>query len=62
MLPSGTPANPAAVGLAAAAGHGTLVVTCPRTVDVLVVGDEVIADWQLAGAASRDAWVPMLPG
>jgi len=62
LAQSGTPVTPVVVGIAAAAGHETLVVTCPPTVDLLVVGDELIGDRPPAGAASRDALGPMLPG
>jgi len=61
LLPSGTVVTPPAVGLAAAAGHDALLVTPPATVDVFILGDEIISNGLPARGLVRDALGPQLP-
>jgi molybdopterin molybdotransferase len=62
LLPAGTVVTPPAVGLAAAAGHDTLLVIPPATVDVFVLGDELASAGRPAPGRTRDALGPQLPG
>jgi molybdopterin molybdotransferase len=61
LLPAGTVLTPPAVGLAAAAGHDTLLVLPPATVDVFILGDELISRGRPAPGMTRDALGPQLP-
>ncbi|WP_308380138.1 molybdopterin-binding protein [Streptomyces sp. ISL-43] len=61
LLPAGTVVTPAVLGLAAAAGHDSLTVHRPPTVEVLVLGDELLASGLPHGGRIRDALGPMLP-
>ncbi|GAA3975602.1 molybdopterin-binding protein [Streptomyces marokkonensis] len=61
LLPVGTLATPAVLGLAAAAGYDTLT-TVPRPrVDVLVLGDELLTEGLPHDGLIRDVLGPMLP-
>jgi molybdopterin molybdotransferase len=62
LLPAGTIATPPVLGLAAAAGHDTLLVTPPATVDAFVLGDELTDSGPPAPGRTRDALGPQLPG
>jgi molybdopterin molybdotransferase len=62
LLPVGTVVTPPVQGLAAAAGHDTLLVTPPATVDVFVLGDELSFSGMPAPGRTRDALGPQLPG
>ncbi|MCF3964759.1 molybdopterin molybdotransferase MoeA [Streptomyces fuscigenes] len=60
LLSEGTTVTPAVLGLAAAAGYDTLH-TVPRpTVEVLVVGDELLTEGLPHGGLIRDALGPMV--
>jgi molybdopterin molybdotransferase len=61
LLSAGTVVTPPAVGLAAAAGHDTLLVIPPATVDVFVLGDELASTGRPAPGRTRDALGPQLP-
>jgi molybdopterin molybdotransferase len=62
LLPAGTIVTPPVVGLAAAAGNDTLLVVPTATVDVFILGDELL-DAGVSGAGqTRDALGPQLPG
>jgi len=61
LLPAGTFVTPPVLGLAAAAGHDTLLVTPPATVDVFVLGDELSFSGQPEPGRTRDALGPQLP-
>jgi molybdopterin molybdotransferase len=61
LLPAGTVVTPPVIGLAAAAGHDTLLVTPPATVDVFVLGDELTLSGRPAPGRTRDALGPQLP-
>jgi molybdopterin molybdotransferase len=61
LLPAGTVVTPPVLGLAAAAGHDTLLVTPPATVDVFVLGDELSFSGLPAPGRTRDALGPQLP-
>jgi molybdopterin molybdotransferase len=61
LLPAGTVVTPPAVGLAAAAGHDALLVTPPATVDVFILGDEIIESGLPTPGLTRDALGPQLP-
>lgn len=60
LLPSGTVMTPAAVALAAAAGHDTLVVQGRPRVTALVTGDELLGSGLSGGGRVRDAIGPLL--
>ncbi|UFQ16947.1 MULTISPECIES: molybdopterin molybdotransferase MoeA [Streptomyces] len=61
LLPAGSLVTPAVLGLAAAAGYDTLgVVRRPRA-EVLVLGDELLAEGPPREGLIRDALGPMLP-
>lgn len=62
VAPSGSPVTPALLGLAAAAGHDALPVRTRPHADVLVLGDELLADGPARDGRVRDALGPMLPG
>jgi molybdopterin molybdotransferase len=61
LLPAGTVVTAPVVGLAAAAGHDTLLVTPPATVDVFILGDELSFSGLPAPGRTRDALGPQLP-
>lgn len=61
LLDAGSPVSPAVLGLAAAAGYDQLQVHRRPTVDVLVLGDELLEDGLPHGGRVRDALSPMLP-
>ncbi|NYI05355.1 molybdopterin molybdotransferase MoeA [Allostreptomyces psammosilenae] len=61
LVPSGTPITPALVGLAAAAGYDALPAHPRPTVQLLVLGDELLTDGLPRGGRVRDALGPMLP-
>ncbi|MBB4894006.1 molybdopterin molybdotransferase [Streptomyces olivoverticillatus] len=60
LLPAGTFVTPAVLGLAAATGYDELTVTPRPRVDVLVLGDELLADGLPREGRIRDALGPML--
>jgi molybdopterin molybdotransferase len=62
LAAAGTIVTPPIVGLAAAAGHDTVLVTPPATVDVLVLGDELSRSGLPEPGRIRDALGPQLPG
>lgn len=61
LLPAGTVVTAPVLGLAAAAGHDTLLVTPPATVDVFILGDELSFSGPPAPGRTRDALGPQLP-
>ncbi|GHE49485.1 molybdopterin molybdenumtransferase MoeA [Streptomyces longispororuber] len=61
LLPRGTLVTPAVLGLAAAAGYDTLPVAPRPTVEVLVLGDELLTSGLPQEGRIRDALGPMLP-
>jgi molybdopterin molybdotransferase len=61
VLPAGSRLGPAAVGLLAAAGHDEVEVRRP-SVDLLVLGDELLGSGVARAGRSRDALGPMLAG
>ncbi|MEV7071848.1 molybdopterin molybdotransferase MoeA [Streptomyces sp. NPDC093990] len=61
LLPPGTLATPAVLGLAAAAGYDTLAVVPRPRVEVLVLGDELLTEGTPRDGLIRDALGPMLP-
>ena len=62
LLRAGTMVTPPVLGLAAAAGNDTLLVVPTATVDVFILGDELL-DAGISGASrTRDALGPQLPG
>lgn len=61
LLPAGTVVTPPVLGLAAAAGHDTLLVTPPASVDVFILGDELSFSGPPAPGRTRDALGPQLP-
>jgi molybdopterin molybdotransferase len=61
LLRAGMIVTPPMAGLAAAAGHDTLAVRPPATVEVLVLGDEIVTHGLPAGGRTRDALGPQLP-
>ncbi|GAA3357680.1 molybdopterin molybdotransferase MoeA [Saccharopolyspora gregorii] len=60
LLPAGTTVTPAVLGLAAAAGYDRLVVHRAPTVELLVLGDELLDSGSPRGGRVRDALSPML--
>ncbi|MGW6929376.1 molybdopterin molybdotransferase MoeA [Lentzea sp. NPDC054927] len=62
LVPAGSPVTPAVVGLAAAAGHDTLLVHRRPRVAVIVTGDELLHSGPPHPGRVRDAIGPMLPG
>ncbi|MFC8490120.1 molybdopterin molybdotransferase MoeA [Streptomyces sp. NPDC057235] len=60
LLPAGTPVTPAVLGLAAAAGYDELPVLPRPRVEVLVLGDELLASGLPHEGLIRDALGPML--
>ncbi|MFF7330431.1 molybdopterin-binding protein [Streptomyces sp. NPDC008150] len=61
LLPSHSAVSPAVLGLAAAAGYDTLAVLPRPRVEVLVLGDELLATGLPRDGLIRDALGPMLP-
>ncbi|MEY9870926.1 molybdopterin molybdotransferase [Streptacidiphilus sp. MAP12-33] len=62
LLPAGTQVTPAVLGLAAAAGVDRLTVHRRPTVELLVLGDELLTQGPPKDGRIRDALGPMLPG
>ena len=62
LLPAGTVVTPPVVGLAAAAGHDELLVYPVPTVQVLVLGDELLDSGLPRDGRVRDALGPQAPG
>ncbi|MFJ6937663.1 molybdopterin molybdotransferase MoeA [Streptomyces sp. NPDC101132] len=60
LLAAGTPVTPAVLGLAAAAGYDELVTVARPRVEVLVLGDELLAAGRPRDGLIRDALGPML--
>ncbi|ROR43264.1 molybdopterin molybdotransferase MoeA [Kitasatospora cineracea] len=61
LLPAGLPVTPAVLGLAAAAGHDRLAVHRRPTVELLVLGDELLVAGLPGPGRVRDALGPLLP-
>ncbi|AZM57770.1 molybdopterin molybdenumtransferase MoeA [Streptomyces sp. WAC 01529] len=61
LLPPGALVTPAVLGLAAAAGYDTLSAVRRPRAEVLVLGDELLADGLPREGLIRDALGPMLP-
>ncbi|MFD7642907.1 molybdopterin molybdotransferase MoeA [Kitasatospora sp. NPDC059795] len=61
LLPAGLPVTPAVLGLAAAAGHDRLAVRRRPTVELLLLGDELLTSGLPAPGRVRDALGPLLP-
>jgi molybdopterin molybdotransferase len=62
LLTAGATVTPAVLGLAAAAGHDSVLVHRRARVAVLVTGDEVVASGRPGPGQVRDAIGPMLAG
>ena len=62
LLPRGTVVTPPVLGLAAAAGHDSLLVHPRPTVDVLVLGDELLTAGLPGDGRVRDSLGPQAPG
>ncbi len=60
LLPAGTPVTPAVLGLAAAAGYDEAAVLPRPSVEVLVLGDELLTSGLPHDGLIRDALGPML--
>ncbi|MFH8513924.1 molybdopterin molybdotransferase MoeA [Streptomyces gelaticus] len=60
LMPAGALVTPAVLGLAAAAGYDTLVVVPRPRIDVLVLGDELLAGGLPHDGLIRDALGPMI--
>ncbi|WP_099901071.1 molybdopterin molybdotransferase MoeA [Streptomyces sp. TLI_171] len=61
LLPAGVAVTPAVLGLAAAAGHDLLAVHRRPTVELLVLGDELLTSGLPGPGRVRDALGPLLP-
>ncbi|WP_435172514.1 molybdopterin molybdotransferase MoeA [Actinacidiphila sp. bgisy145] len=61
LLPAGATVTPAVLGLAAAAGYDDLAVVARPRVELLVLGDELLAAGRPGKGLVRDALGPMLP-
>jgi molybdopterin molybdotransferase len=61
ILEAGCLLNPARVALAAVTGHDTLTVIAPPTVELLLLGTEVIESGVPAAGQVRDAYSPGFP-
>ncbi len=61
LLPAGVPVGPAVLGLAAACGHDRLLVHRRPVVQLLVLGDELLAAGIPGPGLVRDALGPLLP-
>ncbi|NKE62505.1 molybdopterin molybdotransferase MoeA, partial [Lentzea sp. PSKA42] len=62
LIPAGSLISPAVVGLAAGAGHDTVLVHRRPRVAVVVTGDELLHSGPPRPGRVRDAIGPMLPG
>ncbi|SMC91163.1 molybdopterin molybdotransferase MoeA [Lentzea albidocapillata] len=62
LVPAGSPITPAVLGLAAGAGHDTLLAHRRPRVAVIVTGDELLHAGLPRPGRVRDAIGPMLPG
>ncbi|GGU24289.1 molybdopterin molybdotransferase MoeA [Lentzea flava] len=62
LVPAGSAVTPAVLGLAAGAGHDTLLVHRRPRVAVVVTGDELLHSGPPRPGRVRDAIGPMLPG
>lgn len=62
LLPAGTLVTPTVLGLAAAVGVDRLTVHRRPTVELLVIGDELLTEGPPRDGRIRDALGPMLPG
>ena len=62
LVPAGALLTPARIGLAAAAGHDSLVVRCRPSVRLLVLGDELLSEGPASQGRVRDSLGPQLPG
>ncbi|MEV6238498.1 molybdopterin molybdotransferase MoeA [Lentzea sp. NPDC051838] len=62
LIPAGSLVSPAVLGLAAGAGHDTLLVHRRPRVAVIVTGDELLQAGPPRPGRVRDAIGPMLPG
>ncbi|MCP2245515.1 molybdopterin molybdotransferase MoeA [Lentzea aerocolonigenes] len=62
LVPAGSAVSPAVLGLAAGAGHDTLLVHRRPRVTVIVTGDELLRSGSPRPGRVRDAIGPMLPG
>ena len=60
LLPAGTPVGPSVLGLAAACGHDRLAVYRRPTVELLVLGDELLDSGLPQPGLVRDALGPLL--
>lgn len=60
LLPAGAVVTPAVLGLAAAAGYDELLIARRLTVDVLVLGDELLVSGLPRDGLIRDALGPMI--
>ncbi|MFJ6211912.1 molybdopterin molybdotransferase MoeA [Streptomyces sp. NPDC092296] len=60
LLPAGTAVTPAVLGLAAAAGYDRLAVHRRPTVELLLLGDELLESGLPSGGRVRDALGPLL--
>ncbi|WP_200212190.1 molybdopterin molybdotransferase MoeA [Micromonospora coerulea] len=61
LLPTGTPVDPALIGLAASCGHDTLRVRRQPRAALLVFGDELLTAGPPAAGRVRDALGPAVP-
>ncbi|MFE5483464.1 molybdopterin molybdotransferase MoeA [Streptomyces sp. NPDC056527] len=61
LLPAGTTVTPAVLGLAAAAGYDRLAVHRRPTVELLLLGDELLDSGPPGDGRVRDALGPLLP-
>ncbi|MFC5909702.1 molybdopterin molybdotransferase MoeA [Streptacidiphilus monticola] len=61
LLPAGTVVTPAVLGLAAAAGRDGLTVRRRPSVELFVLGDELLTSGVPSGGRIRDALGPLLP-
>lgn len=61
VLPAGQILTPPAVGLAAACGHDNLHVIRRPTVEILILGDELLSHGSSGAARVRDSLGPQLP-
>lgn len=61
LVPAGTTVTPAVLGLAAAAGYDRLVVHRRPTVELLLLGDELLRSGLPRDGRVRDALGPLLP-
>ena len=62
LMKAGTVVTPPVLGLAAASGYDTLLVTPAATVEVFILGDELTASGLPTPGRTRDALGPQLPG